>query len=768
MKDKNLFLHCIVLSFMCMISAHAFSLNQEMKYGKWSIVYNETTKMSDFIKDGKVVLADVCVKAKADGSILSSTDYTQVAFSNSTVTNELGDAQKYTIVYTKAGKPTIRQIFYLYPDKDYFLTEVLLASSGTSKISSNYIAPVYTTAKNSFIPSSVYNRMLFVPYDNDGFVRYGSLPLTMDSIAFEVTSIFNGASQNGLVIGSVDHDTWKSAIRMSASQNAYINKLECFSGVSHGFTHDDVAHGSLRSLEIKSSRMLVGFFDDWRTGLETYADVNAAIAPPRTWTKGKPFGWNSWGGMSTHVNYDGVISVSDFVKDNLQNNDFNNEGTVYLGLDSYWDNLSQEDLKKFADHCYANGQIPGVYWTPFCDWFGWSRGIEGSSWNYADTWTYANGSPKSLCGAKCMDPTHPGTLQRMDYFIARFKAAGFKYIKLDFLTNGSVEGDFFYGKGITTGTQAYNFGMKYLSELCGDDIFLVESIAPLFPARYAHARRISCDAWGEMYHTEYMMNSLSFGWWLDRVYVYNDADHLVMGNRSEGENRARMTSGAITGLYMLGDNLSTAGDYQGDAISREKVKQFATNTYINEIARTCKSFRPAYGHKALSTGGAIDLFSYETKDCYYIAYFNYVGTAKSGYLDLSTLGIDASNVSGGKECWTKIATSISGGMLRYSVPGGDARVYKLEKKSLSNVIVHSDKENGLQVLKDLQSNHCIAKCWEPFDKVIVTSLQGIPQFVLDTNTILEYPINTEQLPHGFYIITVETLSGKRLSTSFVC
>ena len=110
------------------------------------------------------------------------------------------------------------------------------------------------------------------------------------------------------------------------------------------------------------------------------------------------------------------------------------------------------------------------------------------------------------------------------------------------MTNGIVEADSYYRDDITTGVQAYNFGMKHLRERCGDDMFIVESIAPLFPANYAHARRISCDAWGEMWHTNYMMNSLSFGWWLNRVYCFNDPDHLVMGDRSDAENMSRMTT----------------------------------------------------------------------------------------------------------------------------------------------------------------------------------------------------------------------------------
>lgn len=789
MKRKyHKFLVVTICCVYCTITTNAnpnASL-QNKTVGAWTIQYNSSNKSVNFLRNNKLVLSEVVVKAKADGSDIVSSDYTDVSFSTTTITDELGKAEKYTIEYMMTGKPTIKQIFYLYNANNFFITEVML--SDPKKVRTNYIAPIYTTAKNSFLPQDENNRLLTIPYDNDGFITYGAFPLKTDSISFEVTSIFNGESQNGLVVGSVDHTVWKSAIRMKSSNNESIDYLECYSGVTHQVTRDEVSwdevigkdvdgkeikethrhmmpHGSLRDNEVRSSRFLVGFFDDWRVGLETYGEVNEKIAPKMEWEKGVPFGWNSWGGMATHVNYEGVISVSDFMKEHLQENSFSNDNTVYVGLDSYWDNMNDYELQKFADHCYANGQIPGIYWTPFADWFGWARKIEGSSYNYSDTWTQANGMDRKQAGAKCMDPTHPGTIDRMKYFINKFKNLGFKYIKLDFMTNGAVEADYFHDRYTTTGTQAYNYGMQKLQEFCGEEMFLVLSIAPVFPANYTHARRISCDAWGEMWHTQYMMNSLSYGWWLDRVYVFNDADHLVMGDRSEGENRARMTSGAITGLYMLGDNLSTAGNFIGTQISQEKVKKFATNNYINDIARIGKSFRPAYGHKQSSVSGAVDLFTYETNTHYYIAYFNYEGTSKIGELDLMSLGINAEQISTGRECWTKVQATLRDGKLRYSIPGNDVRVYMLEKNNTLNV---SQLYSGAEMIVYKESvNNIVVKCREALDEISIISLDGCLILKKKVNDALVSRLQTENVRTGIYLVMATTTSGRRLLQKYI-
>ena len=46
-----------------------------------------------------------------------------------------------------------------------------------------------------------------------------------------------------------------------------------------------------------------------------------------------------------------------------------------------------------------------------------------------------------------------------------------------------------------------------------------------------------------MKDTEYTLNALSYGWWQDKVYQFNDPDHIVLRDATDGENRARVTSG---------------------------------------------------------------------------------------------------------------------------------------------------------------------------------------------------------------------------------
>lgn len=68
---------------------------------------------------------------------------------------------------------------------------------------------------------------------------------------------------------------------------------------------------------------MIGYFDDWRKGMEQFGNANAIIEPPGSWSKGTPFDWNSWNSMELKVNYEGVIDVSDFIKNQLKSKSFN-------------------------------------------------------------------------------------------------------------------------------------------------------------------------------------------------------------------------------------------------------------------------------------------------------------------------------------------------------------------------------------------------------------------------------------------------------------
>ena len=516
------------------------------------------------------------------------------------------------------------------------------------------------------------NRALFQPFDNDCWIRYQSHPLTFDKLrSYEVATVFNNNDRKGLVIGSVEHSDWKTGIDMTQGDRNNIGSLVCFGGVADTLTRDSKAHGALKGKEVKSPKVFVGFFNDWRAGLEEYGKANAVVAPVKKWPGAVTFGWNSWGALQFNLTYQKALEVSDFFKNNLQNNHFvNTDGNVTIGLDSGWNSFKDEELKDFVDHCAANGQIAGVYWTPFTDWGKHpERTIDGApDYKYKDVYLYANGQPQELDGAYAIDPTHPAIEEMMKKTSDLFHRCGFKYVKMDFMTHGAMEADKWYNPEIQTGIQAYNYGMQLLNKYFGD-MYINLSISPVFPAHYANSRRIACDAWNKIKDTEYTLNALSYGWWQDEVYQYNDADHLVLREATEGENRARMTSGAITGLYIVGDDFSKGGKQ----IDKDRAMKFMTNQRVNAVAKGI-SFTPVEGNGERSENQFIH---HDADGTSYFAIFNYSEEEMNTTVSLERLGLEPTVTYRAKELWSGYEQPVKE-IITVTIPAKDALLYKIE------------------------------------------------------------------------------------------
>lgn len=662
--------------YMCLLLAAILSgccdsgKEKQVEVGKWKIVCDLQAGSTDVFFDSLMVLPQMEAVYRMD-SLIKTSGYTCHKFRKSSFSDVHGKGICYEIKHTREGLPALLQRFYLYPDKDYFFTEMELVGKDT--LECDYMAPVLTAGSPAFLQKQ--GKFLFVPFDNDCWVKYDVRPVAGEQLSYEVATLFQGESRQGLVLGSVEHDNWKTGIKSVADTTGRISVLECFGGVTSDLTRDVLKHGCLKGKTVKSPLIMVGMFQDWRSGMEEYGKANARIAPAPEWSKGTPFGWNSWGSIQVHINYEKAIQVSDFLKENLQHQGFSNDSTLYIDLDSFWDNFSDEQLKQFVDHCHKNGQKAGIYWVPFTDWGrNPNRNVEGTDTPYREVYLYADGKEQELDGAWAIDPTHPAVKKRIDYVTGRFHKAGFEFIKIDFLTHGAMEADSHADPDVTTGIQAYNQGMKYLLDAFKGKFYVTQAISPLFPSNYAHSRRIACDAFAGINDSEYTLNGLSYGWWLDNAYRYNDPDHLLMYREgiTEGENRARVTSGVITGIYMNGDDLTI----KGPDTAKERVKKFFVNPEINEIARIGRSFRPVYGDRPSEKGRSENYFMLQHGQELYVAVFNYSKEQNLDYsLSFADLGIAGKKT--GRELWSGEEAGLDG-ELKGSVPPADVQVWKIK------------------------------------------------------------------------------------------
>lgn len=735
----------ILLSCLPMIQDKVYAGELDINDGNWSITFSSATKTLTYMQNGKTLLKGAFVQVRAASEeMLESRNYPQVSMSKESVHDVFGTGTKYTYTYSGLqGKDNIQQSIYVYPSLDYLLTDAsLIASEGTTK--TNYIAPIVSSTSVSFLPSTGQNYIYDMPHDNDNWVGYSAQPWNMgvSNTSCEVSGFYDVISREGLIVGSIEHDNWKSGITATPNGTNRLRNITVAAGVVSSRTNDVwdgrpslSVHGSISGQKVSSPRYFLGYFNDWRYGLEQLGEATEKLCPKLPWDGGTIFAWQSWGGMAEKVNFEGAVNVSDFFHEQLEPKNFHNEnGVCYIVLDSFWDNLNESQLKEFVRHCKANGQHPGIYHTPFSYWGNENdavnnRPYDGSPYTWAQISLRANGQLRRIASI-ALDPTHPGTIEYNRRRFNQFKEWGFEYVKLDFINNGTLEADAFYEPGITTGMQAYTYGMDKVIEMA-DGMFIDLSIAPIFPAK-GHARRISCDCWGELDNSMYSLNSLNLGWWLDRVYQYNDPDHLVLSRaENEGAARIRYSCGAMTGTVLLGDNYSLKGSCLGTQAERDLALLIATNNEINNVARLGRSFRPVEGGLGTSFNrwgqyfyGVDNEFCLDTDNAYYYVVFNFdknVGLEKTESFE--RLGISANDVKKITELWTGENVSFAPSGIQVKVPKCDVRFYRLEKANWETS-VQGLYFNSPNVYIQNHLFSLLVEAEDPFVKVDVCSIDG--------------------------------------------
>jgi len=625
-----------------------------------TVQYNLTNGNAAFYWSNSLIISAFYSGVTLSSGYVQGTNYTSWSYSVVT-SNEV------EITAIGNDHPTMKQ-FFTFDKTNSFLIQ--LEMTGTN-LSANWMGPVVVNAPGGVdIGSYGDDRALFVPYDNDDNVRYNALSINSTNTGYEVGAFYDNVSRNGLVVGSVTHDTWKSGVFWSGSGNK-LNQLNVYGGAeSATYTHDVQPHGSVVGNNIFSPTTFVGFGPDWRTTIENFADENTAMVPKLTWPNGVPVGWNSWGVIQSGINYSDAINASSFIFNNLQFSNFNNNGVVYVNLDADWNvNLSNTQVQNFVNFCHANRQKAGLYMAPFA-WFGAASNaatttVEGTSYTYSQVLLKSSsGNYETNGSGLAMDPTHPGTQQKISYLINEMLGWGVDYLKIDFLSHGAMEG-VHYDTNVTTGIEAYNAGMKYLYNQINGTMFISESIAPLFPYQYGHSRRIACDAEASLIaNTEYTLNSVSYGWWLDRLYCFNDPDIMVFNGPTTNENQSRLISGAITGLFLNGDSFLNSS-------SQSRASSCLTNAAIDALASVGQTFVAVEGNTGTS---ASTVFTSQRGDASYLAVFNYSANSSVTNIDLSRAGI--SGVSA-VDLWNGSVLPVTANSLTVSLNPKQGRLFEL-------------------------------------------------------------------------------------------
>lgn len=631
---------CHVL-FIVLLLSNLWSYAEKIPFGKNSWINYELEKgIFDVYVQQKQVLKNGYSEAIINSQLISSKDLYQRKVTKSKFKNATGEGLLYKFTANNQSGLTFIQSIFAYTNQEFFVIDISVSGAN---LSSNLMYPLKADLTGSI--DFTQERSLFVPFDNDTFISYQAnlIELKKENVSSEVTSIYNNENRNGYVIGTLDHEQWKTGLIGHLADQSILNLTVQSGFTNYDITRDKIEHGYLNGNLLSASKTFFGYFSDWRKGMETYAKAVRANEKPiiEDWKGPTPVGWNSWGVMQEKITLEKAKRVADFFADEIKQ--FRMGDVCYIDLDSYWDNLlknnNYELLKQFADYCKSKNLKPGIYWAPFTDWGfqdGPNRKITGSNYTYGEMWTKVKDGFHNFDGARALDPTHPGTKKRIDDMISNFKQCGFEMIKIDFLGHAAVESTHFYDPKITTGMQAYRVGMEYLLKSIDNKMLVYAAISPsLASGKYVQVRRIACDAFKSIKDTEYTLNSVTNGWWQTYLYNYIDADHVVLADETEAANISRTLSAIVTGTLITGDDFSTNGQW------KERAKKLFQNADLLAIINDGKAFRPVEGNVGKS---ASNQFLKNQGKIKYLAVFNYDDRNATAKIDFSRLGIEETNI----------------------------------------------------------------------------------------------------------------------------
>jgi alpha-galactosidase len=677
---------------------------------------------------GRIVGAAAGIVLQPSGSRLLTTQYPSHSLVEPSLTplaDQFGNGQQLIVRHSGLdGSPTLEQVFRVYYDRPFVLIE--LRAIASDSIQSNWIAPLIVDRKNDHAGVSAGpagdSRLLEVPFDNDDWQRLNARRLdgagVFSGTSFEFTTIFDLPSDRGWVIGSVTHDFWKTGIDFRAgSSPARVDGLTVYGGAATSDQggdkrlpqnpagpHDVCPHGAMAGTTIQSPTIFVGFFSDFRDGLEEFGRVSATVAPPLPWKDGPPFAWMSFGAVPD-VRLEDVIGASDFLHDHLQPKGFSDaRGRVCVIIDG--NHLSADQLRQAAEHIHQNGQLAGYYLSPFTCWLSGKEdqlaqpvdqtGLTFSQIALCDE----QGRPIRVKDKACaLDVTHPATLQWIDRQIQQAKQMGFDYFKLDFLTSGAMEGKH-HDPEIRSGIQAYNRSMQFIVKAIGPDKFISLSIAPMFPSQYGHSRRVSCDIYSQLTDThwppfrhfgstEYLLSCDTFLWWMaGSVYAFNDPDEMALCKFQRGDQLPEAWAKTrIVSAIVCGGNVIDSDAYD-DSIAAERTEKLLTNPRINAVARQGIAFRPVIG--ALGTkwsqkhdgADAADVFyrddSAENEKAVLLAIFNFDSEHPAEKkVPFGQIGLDSSQHFLITDLWTGSALECKEGEHTWKLPPGDASLVRI-------------------------------------------------------------------------------------------
>lgn len=517
-----------------------------------------------------------------------------------------------------------------------------------------------------------------------------------NGISHWVTALFDNQNNHGLIAGAATVEKWKSSqlLGVAAKANAPLSHFALYNW-----------GGEQTGKQVSSDLFFIGYFSDYRDGLETYGSVYNQGEPGMSWQGSVPVGFNAFYSHDSYGKARDMYDITDYVARHLKP-----LGYQYINMDGgFQPDGYPQGMTAFTDYVHQRGLKAGGYLTPFAIYENWlDLPVDKTGYTHRDACLKdKNGKLiKTYLGSYALDMSHPAAQYIVRRNIKNYIAWGFDYIKIDFLDMGLYEGQH-YDPAIN-GMQNYRIAMKIMRDetlKAPHPVFLNAAISPLLPAAFTQGRRTACDTSLSVANysgiERQAFNSAASWWSNGTLYRYNDADmflpeQLLNGDKRLGQLAALRLATAVAmdgGHWLAGDNLPFID---------EDRSAWLENSALLTLATSGRAARPVtmsnFYHQAEQ---APDMLLQRGKDgSTYLSLTNWGTKEKRWQLATKTLGLPDNANWQVTSLYDGTSWQQKPGQIDYRLPAGATAILHFNGDTKNTTPAPVDLAKGLTVSRE--------------------------------------------------------------------
>lgn len=635
---------CLVLaSGLALASEAAYSSAKPQVLGSLSAsdlsvrAYSDGTySISAGAGRGPVIHSDV--EAAVDGGMLRSTAYPRHTVAQSDGADELGPVSILTVTHSGlAGQPDLVCALRLRRDQPWGDIAVTVRNSTDRSVDVRLIRSIHSTQGSVVdLGAAAYmDRILSDSFSEDrpqlAIRDLGDGPKGMHR-ATGSQLIYNRQTGQSVFFGALTSDRFVTMFHLRETGRGSHARIASYDVEATGTT-EILREESLRdspatdqmdlnlrvnpSESIASEPLMFALGTDYHAQLERYGQTIRRLHRARVDVP-TPMGWWSWTAYYFGPSETTAQTNADWLAQNLKS-----LGYTYFQIDEGYQYARGEymtadgsvfprGVAHIGDVVRHDGLTFGLWTAPF--------EVSERAWVYEHhrDWLVHNaaGEPIHIGYVTdkqdrlyALDTTNPGAQDYLRQTYAALRDWGVRFIKMDFMDDTAVEGQYF--RPNTTAMEAQRIGLQIIRSAVGESVVLDKDGSPMLnPVGIVDAGRISQDTGHTFEATRDAASGVAARYYMNRNFFVADPDAFTVssqtvddqswhgGQRPLTMDEARMSialSAVSGGMFEIGDDLPTLGS------SPERLA-LVRNADLLDMARLGRASIP------------IDLMSYATAD----------------------------------------------------------------------------------------------------------------------------------------------------------